>query len=253
MARALVQGMMSRPELLREINAFDINEAACEAFRNVSVTAKIRASNQEVCDHSDLVVLAVKPQKFNEAFSAIRLKDDTILLSVMAGVSIAQIKAQTNAMKIVRTMPNTPCLVGQGAIGLSATEQMGSEAIERIKSLLAGAGLVVEVEEKMLDAITGLSGSGPAFVLEFLQAMTSGGILAGIPQQLSQSLALQTIVGTCELVKQTQIHPAQLQEQVTSPGGTTIHGLHALRNNAFKASVEEAVLSATRRAIELGS
>jgi pyrroline-5-carboxylate reductase len=170
----------------------------------------------------------------------------------MAGVTTRRLEKLLQTNQIIRTMPNTPCLVGVGAIAVSQNPCVSAELRDTIAQLLGSVGEVTLVDESHLDAVTGLSGSGPAFVLEFIESLTDGGVLAGLSRDVAARLALQTVYGTACLLQQSQLHPAQLKDQVTSPGGTTIHGLFQLHSHAFRGAVAEAVMSAAERSQELG-
>lgn len=211
-------------------------------------------SNQQVIDQSDFVFIAVKPQSVSEAFAAVDASSvDAIFVSVVAGTRISELTTLLGSKKLVRTMPNTPCLIGKGAIGVSASSSVTDKEMDLIKSFLATVGIVVEVSEDLLDAVTGLSGSGPAYVFTFIEALIDAGVLAGLPRDSARELAVQTVIGAAELVQKSDSNPATLKDKVTSPGGTTIHGLEQLEQHGFRGSVLAAVKAATDRSIELGN
>jgi pyrroline-5-carboxylate reductase len=203
--------------------------------------------------HRGTLVLAVKPQVLESVAAALkpRLGPDVVVVSILAGVPLARLRGAMGSEKIVRTMPNLALTVGAGATAI-ATDGCSPEVLARAKSLLASTGEVVEVLESQLDAVTGLSGSGPAFVLKFLMALEDGGVFAGLPRATARKLANATVAGTLRMVLESGAEPDVLRGQVTSPGGTTIYGLHALERGGFAASVMEAVQAATLRSKELG-
>lgn len=201
-----------------------------------------------------VVVLAIKPQMLASAAVALReqLEPGTLVVSILAGVPRARLMAELGTTRIARTMPNLPLMVGKGATAI-AVDGLESGDVEACRALMGAAGSVVEVGEPQLDAVTGLSGSGPAFVLRFLQALEDGGVYSGLARPISRELALATLEGTVAMLRQSGQEPDVLRGQVTSPGGTTIHGLKALEDGSFYATVMEAVAAATRRSKELGA
>ncbi len=201
-----------------------------------------------------VLVLAIKPQMLASAAASLRgqLEPGTLVVSILAGVPRARLAAELGTQRIARTMPNLPLMVGKGATAI-AVDGLESADVEACRALMSAAGSVVEVGESQLDAVTGLSGSGPAFVLRFLQALEDGGVYSGLARPISRELALATLEGTVAMLRATGQEPDVLRGQVTSPGGTTIHGLKALEDRSFYAAVMEAVAAATRRSKELGA
>lgn len=199
------------------------------------------------------LVLAIKPQVLEAVAAQLkpRLGPDVVIVSILAGVPLARLRAAMGSDKVVRTMPNLPLTVGAGATAI-ATDGCSPEVLAQARALLAPTGEVVEVLESQLDAVTGLSGSGPAYVLKFLMAMEDGGVFAGLPRATARKLATATLVGTLRMIVESKEEPDVLRGQVTSPGGTTIYGLHALEQGGFSASVMDAVQAATLRSKELG-
>lgn len=277
MARALAGGMVEQnsafkliaydpsPESLREFQTVidtqiarrDVLEAVPQS--DVSATdslLQIADSNQQVVQAADIVFLAVKPQVFAAAMKDIDFHhgrtESPLLVSVMAGVSIAKIREQTQSERIIRVMPNTPCLIGIGVLGMAPASFITQGELDQVKELLQPMGLVIPFEERLIDAVTGLSGSGPAYVYSFIEALTQGGVAEGIPVQIARQMALQTVIGSAKLLETSQIHPVILREQVTSPGGTTIAGLAALEEHHFSHAVMNAVKAATDRSRDLG-
>lgn len=255
MAAALAKGLISSKFTgVDSIIASDPHRAAREIFSTQS-GAQAGESNVEVVRSSDVVVLAVKPQHVTEVLSEIRseVKPRHLLISIAAGVPIDTLSGflGSNA-RLVRVMPNTPCLVGVGAaayaLGGGATRADG----ELVRSLLSTVGVAVELPEPLLDAVTGLSGSGPAYVYQFIEALSDGGVLVGLSRDVATKLAAQTVLGAAQMVLQTGQSPAVLKDAVASPGGTTIAGLHALESGGLRAAIMNAVRAATLRSRELG-
>jgi len=240
---------------------FDPSDAAAESFSNAVGTDRVTRleSNAEVFADSDIVFLAVKPQYFPLAVVASEIgpvvdgrESGPIVVSVMAGVTIEKIQEHTLVKSIARVMPNTPCLVGEGAMAVAFSETVDNENRDAICGFLASTGIVLRVEEGKLDAVTGLSGSGPAFVFEFIDAMSSGGVKCGLTREVSMKLAIQTVLGAAKLAAETGEHPVVLRDRVTSPGGTTIAGLKAMSENGLEGAVIAAVEAAKVRSEELG-
>ena len=211
------------------------------------------AENLAVARACDVLVLAVKPHAVADVLAEIRpeLGPRRVVISIAAGVTLARLTAGLNeGVRVVRVMPNTPCLVGASATGY-ATSGDGSEAT--LVGLLFGAvGKAFRVPEHLLDAVTGLSGSGPAYVYVMIEALADGGVKAGLPRDVAQALAAQTVMGAAKMVLETGQHPGALKDAVASPGGTTIAGLHALERAGVRAALMDAVEAATKRATELG-
>jgi pyrroline-5-carboxylate reductase len=229
--------------------------------------AALYASNTEAAKRADYVFLAVKPQVLAAVLEEIspvvqkRIveKKAPILVSMAAGWSIAKIQALLDgrngkpAVKapVVRIMPNTPALISQGVIAMTASPEVPADKAAELEKILGATGIVDRLEEKYMDAATGLSGSGPAFVYLFIEALADGGVRAGLPRDRALRYAAQTVLGAAAMVKETGKHPGELKDMVTSPGGTTIAGIAALENGAFRGTVMNAVDAAWRRSQEL--
>lgn len=216
---------------------------------------RVTANNLEIPDSVDILVLAVKPQQVEPVLAELRprLSARHLVISIAAGVRLAKISTASGpAPRLVRVMPNTPCLAGMGAsgycLGPGATPADG----ELVARMFGAVGRAFEVKEALLDAVTGLSGSGPAFVYAVIEALSDGGVLMGLPRDVATALAAQTVKGAAEMVLCTGKHPGQLKDEVASPGGTTIAGLAALERGALRAALIDAVEAATRRSQELG-
>lgn len=214
---------------------------------------KVTESNEEVAKNSDVIVLAVKPNVIETALDSIRYQlSDQLIVSVAAGVKLDTLQAWcSRPMRIVRTMPNTPCLVGEAAVGLARGAMATDEDVKVAESLFSG--IAVEVAEKDLDAVTALSGSGPAYVFLFIEALADAGVRAGLTRQVALQLAAQTVKGAAVMQASTGTHPAVLKDQVCSPGGTTIAGVEALERNGFRFAAMSAVAAAAQRSAEMGA
>jgi pyrroline-5-carboxylate reductase len=181
------------------------------------------------------------------------IDDKKIVISIAAGVALAKIeKALKDTSRVVRVMPNTPALVLAGAAALAGGKNATADDLALVQGIFSYVGRAVIVEEKLMDAVTGLSGSGPAYVFLIIDALSDGGVKAGLPRPLALELAAQTVFGSAKMVLETKEHPAKLRDMVTSPGGTTIEGLHALEKGKLRATLMNAVEAATARSRELG-
>ncbi len=245
MATALARGFI-RAELVgpKDIIASDPHDAPRKIFAE-EVGARTTKTN----------ALAVKPDQV-AALLAEQRKNFTsrhVLISIAAGVTLAKLEAALPAgARVIRVMPNTPALVGESAsafaLGKSATGDDG----ELAKKLLSAVGIAFQVKESLLDAVTGLSGSGPAYVYLFIEALSDGGVAAGLPRDIATQLAAQTVLGAATMVLKTGQHPGALKDQVTSPGGTTIDGVHELEKGKMRGAVMSAVRAATEKSKKLG-
>ncbi len=213
------------------------------------------ASNVEVASGCDLAVLAVKPAHVHEVLAEIRRPfADRFLFSVAAGISIATLEAGLEERaRVVRAMPNTPALVRCGASAFAAGQYATAEDLKAAEAILAAVGIAIRLPEKMLDAVTGLSGSGPAYIFLAIEALSDGGVEMGLPRDVATRLAAQTVMGAASMVLQMGRHPGELKDMVTSPGGTTIEGLRALEQAGVRAAFMNAVRAATEKSRRLGA
>ena len=235
--------------------ASDPLPAARDAFAR-ETGCPTTADNRRVAAHADLLVLAVKPQTMTALLTEVRdLVQDRkpLVISIAAGITLAQLADGLGAgVRLIRVMPNTPCLVGESASGFTPGSHATADDVATVQALLDDAGKAFRVPEHLLDAVTGLSGSGPAFVYLIIEALSDGGVRVGLPRDVATTLAAQTVLGSAKMVLETGQHPGALKDAVASPGGTTIAGLHALERAAVRGALMDAVEAATRRATELG-
>jgi pyrroline-5-carboxylate reductase len=255
MATAIIRGMLRNGTSGEMILVSDPN-SSCRAALVGETGIATFDSNAEVIKNSDVVVLAVKPQVMAPVLLELRplITPDHLVVSVAAGVCLATMaEALGPDRRLVRAMPNTPALVGEGAAAycLGSATWDGDEAI--VASCLGAIGKAFRVPESQLDAVTGLSGSGPAFVYVMIEALADGGVRAGLPREIALTLAAQTVLGSARMVLETGQHPGYLKDQVTSPAGTTIAGLHALERGGVRAALMDAVEAAYKRSVELAA
>jgi pyrroline-5-carboxylate reductase len=212
------------------------------------------ADNLEVAEASDVLVLAVKPQSMPALLAEVRpAVRGRLVVSIAAGVTLRHLADGLGPdCRLVRVMPNTPCLVGASASGYTPGDRTTPEDIALVDRLLGAVGRAFRLPEALLDAVTGLSGSGPAFVYLMIEALSDGGVRVGLPREVATALAAQTVLGAAKMVLETGSHPGALKDMVASPGGTTIAGLHALERGGVRGALMDAVEAATRRAVELG-
>lgn len=256
MATALARGCL-QAELFsaEQIIASDPHEPARQQFAEQLPGVTIVGNNCDVLEEADTVFLAVKPQKMDEVLGAIAegVEPRHLLISIAAGVTLERLASKLpKNTRLVRVMPNTPCLVGHGACGFAAGEACTAEDSHTVEKILSSVGIVREVDEPLLDAVTGLSGSGPAFVYTMIEALAAGGAAGGLSAELALELAIQTTRGAAEMLSSTGLSPAELRDQVTSPGGTTLAGLESLAKDKGFEAFQSAVEAATRRSAELG-
>ena len=213
-------------------------------------------SNREAIEYGDTVILAIKPQVFDivtRDFAGLTLSDPPLVVSILAGISIARLEKAVPGWPVIRAMPNTPATVGCGMTAIAIGSRAIAEHKELASQLFSAVGEVVEVAEPLLDGVTGLSGSGPAYVAIVIEALADGGVASGLSRATANKLALQTVLGTAQLLKKTGMHPAVLKDRVTSPGGTTISGIACLEELGLRSALIEAVRAASSRSRELGN
>lgn len=252
---AIARGVIRAGLVAKEsVMASDVSDALRQAAVN-DLGIKVTADNGMVCDFADIIILAVKPQIVDPVAREISKKLGTskLLVSVAAGVPLSRIEAGlAPGARVVRVMPNIPCVVGAGAAGYAGGGHATAADLEKVGAILNSFGVGMAVEEKYLDAVTGLSGSGPAYVFLFMEALADGGVQVGLTRDVALKLAMQTVFGAAKMALESNKHLGELKDEVTSPGGTTIAGLYTMEQKGFHGTVMDAVVSATRRSQELG-
>ena len=256
MALALASGFCRSGQLdPAAVHFFDPSPEAGERFRAAVPSSTSCATAIEAAEAADLIVLAVKPQHAEGACRSLagRLPAGSTVVSVVAGLPLSQLAAWLDTRQVIRVMPNTPCLVSRGVLAIAENDDIADARFAQVEHLLSTVGHVHRLPERLIDAVTGLSGSGPGFVAMIAEALADGGVLAGLPRPLAQQLAVQTLAGTAALLEATGDHPAALKDRVASPAGTTIAGLATLERMGLRAAVISAVKAAADRATALAN
>lgn len=253
MAFAMIRGFINQKMVApQQIIASDIDGGSRETIRQLG--ASVTPCNKETATKSDILFLSVKPQVISSVLSEIKsvLSDRTLIISVAAGVEISTIQGVLGEnVRVIRVMPNTPMLIGKGASGFARGPNVTDCDIRVAKGFLDSVGLSMETSESSLDAVTGVSGSGPSYALTLMEAMADGGVKMGLSRQVALTLAAQTVAGAAEMFLATRQHPALMRDEIVSPAGKTAHANHALEKGGFRNTVINAVEAATLRSIEL--
>jgi len=257
-ARALARGFLKTQIITKEqIFGHDINPDAVQRFVEQTGGTNME-SVKDLVAGSDVVFLAVKPQQMGEVLRSLgslrALGHNPLWITVAAGIpSKAYLKEIGSAARLIRVMPNTPCLVGEGASCFCVSEGVKPDDVQLASDLLKTVGIAIQVPERQLDAVAGLSGSGPAYVYMMIEAMADGGVKMGLSRELAIQLAAHTVQGAATMILQTGDHPGLLKDKVCSPRGTTISAVHALERSGFRAALIGAVEAATLRSREMGT
>lgn len=254
MATALIEGLVKRQHVdARRIYVSEVSEARVSLLREShGVIAGLGAA--PFADKVDLLVLAVKPQSLPAALKEVAplLPDSTLVLSIVAGVPLSYLERALPRNPIMRVMPNVALSVGAGMSAYTLNERAGQVDVSAALAMLTASGRAVQVDEALMDAVTGLSGSAPAYAFLVIDALSDGGVAAGLPRDTARLLAAQTLLGAARMVLDTRQHPDALRDMVTSPAGTTIAGVRVLEQRAVRSAFLDAVLAATERSAELG-
>jgi pyrroline-5-carboxylate reductase len=256
MASALARGLLASGQVApAAVRASDVNAARLRELETAHGVG-VSSDNREVVAWADLIVIAVKPQVLDSVVTgfASAVTPGSLVVSIAAGVPLSALEALLpDGTHTVRAMPNTAAMALAGATAIAPGGQASPSDLETARALFEAVGRVVVLDEKLLDAVTGLSGSGPAYVMLIIEALADGGVKMGIPREAALTLAAQTVYGSAKLQLETGEHPAKLKDMVTSPGGTTIAGLHALEEGGLRTTLMTAVENATWRSRELGA
>jgi pyrroline-5-carboxylate reductase len=255
MAEALLKGLLSGLKVApAHILATDIIPQRLQYLHTTYGVGTSTDNPQAVRDH-DVIILAVKPQTMPAVLETITpvVTRDKLVISIAAGITLQTLQSALGPdRRVIRVMPNTPALVLSGAAGISPGRAATPDDIALVEGLFGAVGRAVVVSDDMMDAVTGLSGSGPAFIFALIEGLADGGVLVGLSRQVATVLAAQTVLGAAKMVLETGKHPGELKDMVTSPAGTTIAGMHALENGGLRGLMMEAVRRATERSMALG-
>ncbi|WP_158212460.1 pyrroline-5-carboxylate reductase [Natranaerobius trueperi] len=254
MGQSLIKGFIDSKTLPAE-NVVVFNRSK-EKVINLQESHNVTeaSSIEELVDQCNVIFLSIKPQDLSNLLENISNKDidNKIFVSVVVGVSISFIEEKLDSTaKVIRLMPNTPCLIGHGVTAMAYNNRTDNQEIKLVSDLVKSTGEVIEVSEEQMDAVTGLSGSGPAYVFMLIQALTSGGVKQGLSHEQSKILAAQTVQGAAKMVLETDKHPEELKDMVSSPGGTTIQAVQYLEDNAIRGAFMKAVELSSHRAYEI--
>ncbi|MGV8057772.1 MAG: pyrroline-5-carboxylate reductase [Smithellaceae bacterium] len=254
MGSIIAQGLISR----KIISAKDITVTDIDADRLKTLHSQMglqtSGENKQTAKNADIVILAVKPQNMTQTLKEIAavINKSKLVISIAAGITTGFVEASlAKGVRVIRVMPNTPALAGAGATAVAKGTKASSADLRLARAIFDSVGITVEVEEKLMDAVTGLSGSGPAYCFLIIEALSDAGVQMGLPRELALQLAAQTMLGSAMLCLQGTKHPAQLKDMVTSPAGTTAAGLKVLEEGKLRATLIAAVEAATKRSKEL--
>ncbi len=260
MSQAILKGLLSATVINpKEIIVSDVDAKKLNSLKK-DFKINTTLNNRDVVKNSDVIIISVKPQIVDEALreTSDLAQGKKLFVSVAAGVPIAKITnllsgKQQKKLAVARTMPNTPALVLQGATAISFSDHVKKNDRRIVHQIFEAIGKTVVVEEDKLDAVTGLSGSGPAYIFTMMEALSDAGVKMGLSRDVANKLTFQTVLGSAQLALESGKHPGQLKDMVTSPGGTTIYGIHALEAGGIRNALIDAVEEATKRSQELGS
>lgn len=256
MAQAMLGGIVkaditSPDNIIVSRRSKDILEVLKNKY-NINITT----DNKKVAEFSDILILAVKPIMYGTVIEEIKnsVKEGVIIVTIAAGISIDFVeKAFGRDMKVIRTMPNTPALVGEGMSALCKNSLINNEELEEVKIIFESFGKAEVIDEKLMDSIPAVSGSSPAYVFMFIEALADGAVLRGMPRDKAYKFAAQSVLGAAKMVLETGEHPGSLKDKVCSPGGTTIEAVYSLEKDNFRGSVISAMESCTKKAIEMSN
>lgn len=255
MANAIVKGMIRGGHSAQDIYIYDIEKRKLDTLSQETRIVTLD-NNKDVVKSADIVILAVKPQVYPAVLDQIRdcITEEHIIISIAAGISTDYIRREIGAdrrINVVRIMPNTPALIGKGVIAICKNEQIEHEKFEGLIQLFSALGQIEIVDEENINAVTGISGSGPAYVFMFIEALADGGVMMGLPRDQAYRMAAQTLRGSAAMYMDTKIHPGALKDMVCSPAGTTIEAVYALEKEGFRAAIMEAVKECAKKGEDL--
>lgn len=254
MAKAMIGGILAKEAATPDEIMGSAKSSASREYAKEKWGILLAEDNKQVAAYADVLILAVKPQILPEVIAEVReaVREETVIVSIAAGVSMEKLEKMFGGKrKIVRCMPNTPALVGMGCTGVCSNEAVSTQEMEQCLKLLGSFGLAEEVPEKLMDAVVGVSGSSPAYVFLFLEALADGAVRAGMPRAQAYRFAAQSIMGSAALALETGKHPGELKDMVCSPGGTTIDAVQVLEDMGFRSSIMNAVEACVEKSRKL--
>ncbi|BBA79504.1 pyrroline-5-carboxylate reductase [cyanobacterium endosymbiont of Rhopalodia gibberula] len=256
MAEAIISRLLNKKLYCpHEVLVSEPNQQRRELLGRI-YRVNLTEDNQTVVESGEALLLSIKPQVLNKVLASLNVvkcpEPYPLVISILAGVPLIRLEASFPKYPMLRVMPNAPATVGAGMTVISPGQRVKPNHLTLATTIFEAVGQVVQVPESLMDAVTGLSGSGPAFVAMMIEALADGGVSAGLPRVIATQLALQTVLGTAQLLENTELHPAQLKDKVTSPGGTTIAGVAQLEKAGFRSAIIEAVQAAYQRSQQLG-
>lgn len=254
MGEAILKGILAANMTKKEEISVSLPTASRRDYLAKEYGVRTFSKNTEVVNDADIVILAVKPQMVNTAIGedvVAATPDKATIVSIMGSVDLAKLHRIFKNQAVIRVMPNTPLAVGSGMTAIAPDDIASRSAIETVKTIFGACGEVVEVQESAMDAITAISGCGPGYVFVLIDALADAGVNVGLPRALAIKLAAQTFAGAGKMAIETGLHPAQLRDQVTSPGGTTIAGIHELELHGVRGAMYDAVSAVLKRSNEL--
>ena len=256
MAEAIISRLISEKHYASTAILICEPQAKRRLFWQETYHVKVTDNNSLAFQAQDIVLLAIKPQILDAMAEQLVIQsakpDHPLILSILAGVPLERLESVFPNMPVIRSMPNTPATVGLGMTAITRGKSASLQHLNLAKTIFTAIGEVVAVPESLMDSVTGVSGSGPAYVALMIEAMADGGVAVGLPRAIATQLALQTVLGTTQLLKESDLHPAQLKDRVASPGGTTIAAIAQLEKSGFRSALIEAVKAAYHRAQALG-
>ncbi|WP_027625832.1 pyrroline-5-carboxylate reductase [Clostridium lundense] len=254
MAQAIAGGIVGANILSTEkIIVSDTDEIKLNYIKD-KLNVKVTKDNKEIATNSDIIILAIKPNVHDQVIAQIKdyVKNNVVIVTIGAGITIDYIEKSFNKdIKVIRTMPNTPALVGEGMAALCYNNKVTKEEIEDVVSIFKSFGKVEIINEKLMDVVPAVSGSSPAYVYMFIEALADGAVLDGMPRDKAYKMAAQSVLGAAKMVLETGEHPGELKDKVCSPGGTTIEAVYSLEMNNFRGSVIEAMRKCTEKTIKM--
>jgi pyrroline-5-carboxylate reductase len=254
MAQAMIGGII-KSKLVSPENLIVSNRTEGKLnYIKEKYNTKITLDNKDVASFSDILILAVKPNMYIDVITEIKdfVKPNVIIVTIATGITIETVeKTFDKAVRVVRTMPNTPALVGEGMSAVCHSNLVNAESLQHVINIFESFGKVELLSEKLLDAIPAISGSSPAYTFMFIEALADGGVLQGIPRDKAYRLAAQAVLGAAKMILETGEHPGSLKDKVCSPGGTTIEAVYTLEKNNFRGAVISAMESCTEKAIKM--